>query len=115
MGERLRFPASKEQSMVHPRSQPLLSQSHHSLDKSRAQTFPGIEVMEKEIVSHSQMAVAESRTEIPAQQHELPAEKRGTDSDVRDMYRMGKMQEMRRNFRFLSIFGFRFVESKGRR
>lgn len=36
----------------------------------------------------------------------LPAEKKGTPSDQRDMWRMGKAQEMRRNFRFVSIFGF---------
>ncbi|RFU82173.1 amino acid transporter [Trichoderma arundinaceum] len=31
---------------------------------------------------------------------------RGNAADRADMYRMGKAQEMRRNFRFLSIFGF---------
>jgi choline transport protein len=36
----------------------------------------------------------------------LPTEKAGTKSDQRDMWRMGKAQEMRRNFRFVSIFGF---------
>ena len=36
----------------------------------------------------------------------LPPEKAGTKSDQQDMWRMGKAQEMRRNFRFVSIFGF---------
>lgn len=36
----------------------------------------------------------------------LPSEKAGTKFDQRDMWRMGKAQEMRRNFRFVSIFGF---------
>lgn len=36
----------------------------------------------------------------------LSQEKRGTGADERDMWRMGKAQEMRRNFRFVSIFGF---------
>ena len=36
-------------------------------------------------------------------------EKKGTNYDQRDMVRMGKMQQTRRNFRFLSIFGFTMV------
>ncbi|KAF2843012.1 amino acid transporter [Patellaria atrata CBS 101060] len=36
-------------------------------------------------------------------------EKKGTRSDQRDMYRMGKTQQLRRNFRFISIFGFTMV------
>ncbi|KAF2275264.1 amino acid transporter [Westerdykella ornata] len=39
----------------------------------------------------------------------LPAEKKGTDFDQRDMHRMGKFQELRRNFRFVTIFGFTMV------
>ncbi|KAH8811165.1 amino acid/polyamine transporter I [Xylogone sp. PMI_703] len=35
-----------------------------------------------------------------------PTEKIGTKADHRDMIRMGKNQELRRNFRFLSILGF---------
>jgi choline transport protein len=43
-------------------------------------------------------------------QHEgVVSEKRGTDGDQRDMYRMGKQQELRRNFRFVSIFGYSMV------
>ncbi|KAG7416715.1 putative amino-acid permease [Fusarium oxysporum f. sp. raphani] len=36
-------------------------------------------------------------------------EKKGTAADRADMYRMGKTQEMTRNFRFLSIFGFSMI------
>ncbi|UKZ61281.1 uncharacterized protein TrAtP1_002548 [Trichoderma atroviride] len=36
-------------------------------------------------------------------------DKKGTAADRADMYRMGKTQEMRRNFRFLSIFGFSMI------
>lgn len=36
-------------------------------------------------------------------------EKKGTQSDQCDMYRMGKMQQLRRNFRFFTIFGFLMV------
>lgn len=37
------------------------------------------------------------------------SEKKGTQSDERDMYRMGKAQQLRRNFRFFTIFGFLMV------
>ena len=37
------------------------------------------------------------------------SEKKGTQSDQRDMYRMGKVQQLRRNFRFFTIFGFLMV------
>ncbi|GKU08632.1 hnm1-choline permease [Fusarium langsethiae] len=36
-------------------------------------------------------------------------EKKGNAADRADMYRMGKTQEMTRNFRFLSIFGFSMI------
>lgn len=36
-------------------------------------------------------------------------EKRGTKVDQQDMHRMGKVQELRRNFRFVTIFGFTMV------
>lgn len=39
----------------------------------------------------------------------LSEEKRGTKDDQRDMFRMGKTQEMKRNFRFVSIFGFSMI------
>lgn len=39
----------------------------------------------------------------------LGEEKRGTTDDQRDMFRMGKTQEMKRNFRFVSIFGFSMI------
>jgi choline transport protein len=45
-----------------------------------------------------------------SESHEgVVSEKRGTDGDQRDMYRMGKQQELRRNFRFVSIFGYSMV------
>jgi hypothetical protein len=37
------------------------------------------------------------------------SEKKGTAGDQKDMYRMGKQQELRRNFRFVSIFGYSMV------
>lgn len=44
-----------------------------------------------------------------ANEMEVVVEKKGTGNDQHDMYRMGKKQEMRRNFKFLSIFGFTMV------
>ncbi|KAF2747782.1 amino acid transporter [Sporormia fimetaria CBS 119925] len=35
--------------------------------------------------------------------------KRGTPNDRKDMQRMGKAQELRRNFRFVSIFGYSMI------
>jgi choline transport protein len=37
------------------------------------------------------------------------SEKRGTQDDRKDMQRMGKTQELRRNFRFVSIFGYSMI------
>lgn len=39
----------------------------------------------------------------------LPPEKAGTVHDRRDMARLGKVQELRRNFSFIPIFGFAAV------
>jgi hypothetical protein len=36
-------------------------------------------------------------------------EVKGTAADRQAMWRMGKVQEMRRNFRFVSIFGFSMI------
>ncbi|RGP73716.1 hypothetical protein FLONG3_6264 [Fusarium longipes] len=36
-------------------------------------------------------------------------DKKGTRADRADMYRLGKTQDLRRNFRFLSIFGFSMI------
>jgi choline transport protein len=35
--------------------------------------------------------------------------KKGTPDDQKDMQRMGKTQELRRNFRFVSIFGYSMI------
>jgi len=43
------------------------------------------------------------------QQDVVVSEKKGTAGDQKDMYRMGKQQELRRNFRFVSIFGYSMV------
>jgi hypothetical protein len=37
------------------------------------------------------------------------SEKKGTPDDQKDMHRMGKTQELRRNFRFVSIFGYSMI------
>lgn len=53
-------------------------------------------------------AVAQSR-DSESHSDGLFSEKKGTAEDQKDMYRMGKQQELRRNFRFLSIFGYSMV------
>ena len=46
-----------------------------------------------------------------SESHEYAAvsEKKGTPDDQKDMHRMGKTQELRRNFRFVSIFGYSMI------
>jgi choline transport protein len=41
-----------------------------------------------------------------SQDDAILSEKTGTERDQRDMNRMGKKQEFRRNFGFVSIFGY---------
>jgi choline transport protein len=44
-----------------------------------------------------------------SQQDVVVSKTKGTAGDQKDMYRMGKQQELRRNFRFVSIFGYSMV------
>lgn len=44
-----------------------------------------------------------------SQEGPVISEKKGTPEDQKDMQRMGKMQELRRNFRFVSIFGYSMI------
>lgn len=46
---------------------------------------------------------------IESQQDVVISKKKGTAGDQKDMYRMGKQQELRRNFRFMSIFGYSMI------
>jgi hypothetical protein len=48
-----------------------------------------------------------ARTE--SQEFLVVSEKKGTRNDQKDMTRMGKTQELRRNFRFVSIFGYSMI------
>ncbi|KAF2014149.1 amino acid transporter [Aaosphaeria arxii CBS 175.79] len=48
-------------------------------------------------------ASAESQNDLEV------SEKKGTPDDRKDMHRMGKTQELRRNFRFVSIFGYSMI------
>jgi len=43
------------------------------------------------------------RSDVPVEQ---VANKGGNNADAADVYRMGKVQETQRNFRFVSIFGY---------
>lgn len=44
-----------------------------------------------------------------SQEDVVVSSKKGTPDDQRDMHRMGKTQELRRNFRFVSIFGYSMI------
>lgn len=46
-----------------------------------------------------------------SESQEMPvvSEKKGSPEDQKDMHRMGKTQELRRNFRFVSIFGYSMI------
>jgi choline transport protein len=54
-------------------------------------------------------AVVASPCDSELQHEGVISEKKGTVGDQKDMYRMGKQQELRRNFRFVSIFGYSMV------
>lgn len=54
-------------------------------------------------------ALPEEYPDVTGEDENVIQEKKGTQFDQRDMYRMGKTQELRRNFRFVSIFGFTMV------
>jgi hypothetical protein len=53
--------------------------------------------------------VAQSRVDSEPAHDEDATEKGGTSGDTRDMIRMGKMQETRRNFHRITILGFCMV------
>jgi hypothetical protein len=44
-----------------------------------------------------------------SQEDVVVSKKKGTPDDQRDMHRMGKKQELRRNFGFVSIFGYSMI------
>ena len=50
-----------------------------------------------------------SNADVELQENPIVSEKKGTPEDQKDMHRMGKTQELRRNFRFVSIFGYSAV------
>jgi hypothetical protein len=49
------------------------------------------------------------RRDSESQEDVVVSEKKGTHDDQKDMHRMGKTQELRRNFRFVSIFGYSMI------
>ncbi|KAF2726093.1 amino acid transporter [Polychaeton citri CBS 116435] len=58
--------------------------------------------MEAHELKHTSYIAAEEISSRSAS----PEDKRGTKNDENDMYRLGKKQELRRNFKFFSIVGF---------
>lgn len=67
--------------------------------------------MEKDTaVSDGKATATSTDVEMPDfENNNLPQEKKGTVDDQRDMFRMGKSQQMKRNFRFVTIFGFSMI------
>jgi choline transport protein len=49
------------------------------------------------------------RRDSESQEDAVVSKKKGTHDDQKDMHRMGKTQELRRNFRFVSIFGYSMI------
>lgn len=65
--------------------------------------------MEKQ-AGDGKAAAQTTNVELPDfEASDLSPEKKGTRDDQRDMFRMGKLQQMKRNFRFLSILGFSMI------
>jgi choline transport protein len=57
----------------------------------------------------SKFGIAAERCDTDSQRAGVVSNRRGTTRDQHDMRRMGKQQELRRNFRFVSIFGYSMV------
>ena len=55
------------------------------------------------------MPKLDSAVDVVMGEIEGSSDKIGTTTDQRDMERVGKTQELRRNFRFLSVLGFTAV------
>ena len=55
------------------------------------------------------MSKLDSAVEVVLGEREDGSDKIGTTTDQHDMARVGKTQELRRNFRFLSVLGFTAV------
>ncbi|ORY16828.1 amino acid/polyamine transporter I [Clohesyomyces aquaticus] len=56
-------------------------------------------------------AAAQPRDSVSTESQNDPviSERKGSPDDQKDMERMGKVQELRRNFRFVSIFGYSMI------
>ena len=65
--------------------------------------------LEKDIGGSKVVAHSTDSEVANLESNDLTQEKKGTHDDQKDMFRMGKLQEMRRNFRFVSILGFSLV------
>ena len=59
--------------------------------------------------SNAQVEVESASDVDSSEETAIQEQKGGTSHDVYDMSRMGKRQELRRNFRFISIVGFVMV------
>ncbi|EXJ73243.1 uncharacterized protein A1O5_03003 [Cladophialophora psammophila CBS 110553] len=61
------------------------------------------------MADYKETGVVTSQVDLESPNANLSPEKKGTADDQKDMFRMGKHQELRRNFRFVSIFGFSMI------
>ena len=66
------------------------------------------------VITYDKMTIIKTNTDVQLRDSEpqnatSTAEKIGTAEDQKDMHRMGKTQELRRNFRFVSIFGYSMI------
>lgn len=66
------------------------------------------------VITYDKMTTIKTNTDVQLRDSEpqnatSTAEKIGTPEDQKDMHRMGKTQELRRNFRFVSIFGYSMI------
>lgn len=65
--------------------------------------------MKTESSLESAVNVVEGDDSTPGSDSDNTVQNEGTELDKKDMWRMGKKQQLRRNFRFFSIFGFVMV------
>lgn len=71
--------------------------------------FPKTTAMKSDIKINTDLASAEAGVILSDDSSDNATADAGTGLDKKDMYRMGKTQELHRNFRFMSIFGFTMV------
>jgi hypothetical protein len=90
----------------------LFNCSHSCRATLNSPLFPHIRALDTPTCDN--MATIKTSTNVQLRDSEShnstpTSEKIGTSEDQKDMHRMGKTQELRRNFRFISIFGYSMI------